>query len=236
MVRKITVLISGNGSNLQALIDARDHGRLDFELLHVVSNNVTAYGLERARKAGIPHSILEHKKFASGEEFDSALADLISAQSTDLVILAGFMRILGPAVLRRFEGRMINLHPSLLPLYRGVDTYTRAIEAGDSEHGASMHFVTAELDGGPVISQVHIPIEKNDDPYSLSARLAPREHDLIVATTDLFIRTSVECRQRRVWVDGKPLKTPLLLQADGKFANWADGAAELLIRDLVNGP
>jgi phosphoribosylglycinamide formyltransferase-1 len=218
MASRISVLISGNGSNLQALIDARDHGRLDLELIHVISNNAAAFGLERARKAGIPCSILEHNKFSSGEEFDPALATLVAARSPDLVILAGFMRILGPAVLRRFEGRMINLHPSLLPLYRGVDTYARAIEAGDKEHGASMHFVTAELDGGPVISQVRIPIRKNDDPDSLAARLAPREHELVVATTELFTRASVQCSQQQVLVDGKQLKRPLLLQSNGKFA------------------
>ena len=218
MVRRITILISGNGSNLQALIDARDHGRLELELIHVISNNTTAFGLERARRAGIPHSVLERNKFSSNEEFDSALATLAAAWSPDLIILAGFMRILGPAVLLRFEGRMINLHPSLLPLYRGVNTYARAIEAGDREHGASIHFVTAELDGGPVISQVRIPIEKNDDPDSLAARLAPREHELVVATTELFSRASVECRNHQVLVDGRQLKSPLLLQADGKFA------------------
>jgi phosphoribosylglycinamide formyltransferase-1 len=218
MIRNLTVLISGNGSNLQALIDARDNGRLDLERIHVISNKASAFGLERARKAGIPCSILEHHEFPGRDEFDLALAARIAAQSPDLVILAGFMRILGAAVLRRFEGRMINLHPSLLPLYRGVDTYARAIQAGDREHGASMHFVTAELDGGPVISQVRIPIRKNDDPDSLAARLAPREHELVVATTELFIRTSVACRHGRVLVDGKQLQSPLLLQADGKFA------------------
>jgi len=218
MVRKITILISGNGSNLQALIDARDHGRLDLELIHVISNNATAFGLERARRAGIPYSVLERNKFSSNEEFDSALATLAAARSPDLIILAGFMRILGPAVLLRFQGRIINLHPSLLPLYRGVNTYARAIEAGDREHGASIHFVTAELDGGPVISQVRIPIKKDDDPDSLAARLAPREHELVVATTELFSRVSVECRNHQVLVDGKLLKSPLILQADGKFA------------------
>jgi len=217
-VRKIAVLISGNGSNLQALIDARELGRLAIECIHVISNNAAAFGLERARKAGIPYSILAYDGFNSREDFDQALAALMAAQTPDLVILAGFMRILGPAVLLRFSGRMINLHPSLLPLYRGIDTYTRAIQAGATEHGASMHFVTAELDGGPVISQVRIPVEKDDDPRSLAARLAPREHELVVSTTELFIHSSVECRHGRVFVDGKQLKHPLLLQADGKFS------------------
>lgn len=217
-VRSITVLISGNGSNLQALIDARAEGRLKLDRIHVISNNAAAFGLERARKAGIPCSILSHKTFARREGFDQALARLIAAQTPDLVILAGFMRILGPAVLARFDGKMINLHPSLLPLYRGVDTYQQAISAGDREHGASMHFVTAELDGGPVISQVRIPIEKDDDACSLARRLAPREHQLVVATTELFILNSVECRDERVFVNDRPLAHPLLLRADGQFS------------------
>lgn len=217
-VRNITVLISGNGSNLQALIDARADGRLNLDRIHVISNNAAAFGLERARKAGIPSSILSHKTFAGREAFDEALARLIAAQTPDLVILAGFMRILGPAVLTRFDGKMINLHPSLLPLYRGVDTYQQAIRAGDREHGASMHFVTAELDGGPVISQVRIPIEKDDDARSLARRLAPREHQLVVATTELFILNSVQCAHERVFVNDRPLAHPLLLQADGHFS------------------
>ncbi len=218
-VRKLTVLISGNGSNLQALIDAGKSGRLDLELVHVISNNPTAFGLERARQAGIPCSILEHEGFASGGEFDRELAQLIATATPDLVILAGFMRILGPAVLNRFSGRMINLHPSLLPLYRGTHTYERALAAGDSEHGASMHFVTAELDGGPVISQVRIAIEADDDPRTLAARLAGREHDLVVATAELFGHCTVECRNGRVFIEGELLHHPLQLQADGHFAS-----------------
>lgn len=217
-VRNITVLISGNGSNLQALIDARESGRLKVGLFHVISNNADAFGLERARNAGLPCSVLEHQAFASREAYDIALAELIAERTPDLVILAGFMRILGSAVVSRFRGKMINLHPSLLPLYRGVDTYARAIEAGDREHGASIHFVTEKLDGGPVISQVRIPIENNDDVRSLEKRLAPREHQLVVSTTELFVQNSVQCRDDRVFINGKPLIHPLLLQADGHFA------------------
>jgi len=216
-VSGITVLISGNGSNLQALIDARDSGRLKLKRLHVISNIAEAFGLERARKAGIPCSILSHKTFATRDEFDLELAGVIAAQRPDLIILAGFMRILGPPILRRFAGKMINLHPSLLPLYPGTDTYERALRAGDDAHGASMHFVTAELDGGPVISQVRIPIKKGDDAQSLAKRLAPREHELVVATTELFIRNSVQCRHDRVFVNGKPLERPLLLRPNGQL-------------------
>jgi len=216
--RSATVLISGTGSNLQALIDARKRGRPGVDIVHVISNRADAPGLDRAAKAGIPSSVLEHKRFGQREDFDRALALLIHVHSPDLVILAGFMRILGPAVLEAFAGRMINLHPSLLPLYRGTDTYRRAIEAGDSEHGASIHFVTAELDGGPVIAQVRIPIRAGDDESSLQQRLGPREHDLVVATSELFSRNAVQCANGVVLIDGRPLATPLQLKDDGAFA------------------
>ena len=128
------------------------------------------------------------------------------------------MRILGDTLVDRFNGRLINLHPSLLPLYRGTNTYRRVLEAGDSEHGASMHFVTAELDGGPVIAQVRIPILPGDDPPRLAARLSPREHQLVVATVELFTRHAVECRDDGVYVDRARLTQPLQLEADGLLA------------------
>ena len=214
---KTTVLISGTGSNLQALIDARSPGRLDIDLIHVISNVSGAKGLERAENAGIRTSILEHGAFSNRADFDRALALLIAAGDPDLVVLAGFMRIIGPAILEPFRGRMINLHPSLLPLYRGTDTYRRAIDAGDSKHGASIHFVTAELDGGPVISQVVIPIETADDLDSLAAKLSPMEHRLLVATVEFFARHRVECNNGSIVVDGERLSGPLQLQTDGRL-------------------
>jgi phosphoribosylglycinamide formyltransferase-1 len=214
---KATVLISGSGSNLQALIDARRAGRLAIEIGHVISNVADARGLQRAEQAGIPTSVLEHGAFASRDDFDRALSLLVAAGDPDLVVLAGFMRIIGPAVLEPFRGRMINLHPSLLPLYRGTNTYQRAIDAGDRQHGASIHFVTEELDGGPVISQVVIPIEESDDAAALAARLGPMEHRLVVATVGLFSTHRVECMDGRVSVDDQALERPLRLQADGGF-------------------
>jgi len=214
---KITVLISGGGSNLQAIINARDSGRLNVEIAHVISNVAGAGGLGRAEQAGISSTILPQGEFDSREAFDRALALLIAASDPDLVVLAGFMRIIGPAVLEPFQGRLINLHPSLLPLYRGTGTYRRVIESGDRKHGASIHFVTEELDGGPVISQVAIPITAQDSPDSLAERLSPREHDLIVATVELFTRHRVERSVGTVHVDGKELDRPLLLQPDGRL-------------------
>jgi len=214
---KTTVLISGGGSNLQALIDARDSGRLNVDITHVISNVADAGGLDRAERAGISSSVLPHGDFDSRDAFDRALALLIAASAPDLVVLAGFMRIIGAPVLEPFQGRLINLHPSLLPLYRGTETYRRAIESGDRQHGASIHFVTAQLDGGPVISQVTIPIETQDSPDTLAARLSPEEHALIVATVELFIRHRVECADDVVLVDGLTLVQPLQLQADGRL-------------------
>ncbi len=210
---KTTVLISGTGSNLQALIDARQSGRLNIDINHVISNVATAQGLARAENAGITTSILEHGAFSSRDDFDRALTLLIASADPDLIVLAGFMRIIGTQTLKLFQGRMINLHPSLLPLYGGTDTYRRAIDAGDREHGASIHFVTEELDGGPVISQVVIPVLADDDPDSLAARLSPMEHRLVVATIEFFARNLVECSDGSIVVDGENLTKPLLLQA-----------------------
>lgn len=216
-VRRITVLISGGGSNLQALIDARDRGRLKVEINHVISNRADAFGLERARKAGIPTSILQQNEFPRHTDYDRKLAELIAVGSPDLVVLAGFMRIVGPEVLQSFAGKLINLHPSLLPLHRGTNTYERAIKSGDAEHGASVHFVTADLDAGPVISQVRIPIEAQDQPATLAARLSPREHQLLVATVELFSRCPVQCAHGVITLDGEILKQPLVLDPNGFF-------------------
>jgi phosphoribosylglycinamide formyltransferase-1 len=214
---KLAVLISGSGSNLQALIDAQQSGRLNVEIGHVISNVAGALGLQRAAKAGINISVLEHGGFASRAEFDHALALLVAAGKPDLVVLAGFMRIIGSNLLEPFKGRMINLHPSLLPLYRGTQTYRRAIDAGDRQHGASIHFVTEELDGGPVISQVVIPILAEDSPESLASRLSPMEHSLLLATVEFLAGHEVECNTGSVIIDGTKAAGPLQLQTDGRL-------------------
>jgi phosphoribosylglycinamide formyltransferase-1 len=215
---KVTVLISGNGSNLQALIDARRKGRLDIEIVNVISNRANAKGLERAARANLSCTVLEHQRFADRTAFDRALAQLIAADPADLIILAGFMRIIGPAMLNQYAGRIINLHPSLLPLYRGTDTYQRALDAGDCEHGATIHFVTEELDGGPIISQLHIPILTHDNADRLAARLAPMEHRLLVSTIEFFTCHEVECCDNEIFVDGNKLAQVLKLQADDSLS------------------
>lgn len=211
----LTVLISGTGSNLQALIDAIGNDLNDVEIIHVISNVPDAPGLEKAHAAGIETSVLDHREFADRDEFDRSLAVLMASGDPGLVLLAGFMRIIGPNVLEPFAGRMINLHPSLLPLYSGTDTYQRALEAGDRKHGASMHFVTEELDGGPVLSQVVIPVLPGDNPESLAARLSPNEHRLVVATVDFIAHNAVECRNREIRINGETLDRPLRLQDNG---------------------
>lgn len=214
MTLRATVLISGNGSNLQALIDARDNGHLAIDIVQVISNRADAKGLQRAADAEIPFAVLEHQGFVDRDAFDQALAGIISTHQPEWVILAGFMRIIGKNMLDQFSGRIINLHPSLLPLYRGTDTYQRALDAGDREHGASIHFVTAELDGGPVISQIRIPILAGDDKTSLAARLAPMEHRLLVSTMEFLSRHVVEHRGSATFIDGDLLAEPLQLRTD----------------------
>lgn len=175
-LKRIAVLISGSGSNLQAIMDAIDSGRINGQIVQVISNKACAYGLERATKAGIPTTHIDHKAFASREMFDDEVRQCIDAHQADLVILAGFMRILSPAFVQHFSGRMLNIHPSLLPKYKGLHTHKRALAAGDKEHGCTVHFVTEELDGGPLLVQAVVPIVTEDNEESLQNRVHKREH------------------------------------------------------------
>ncbi|HEX9802662.1 MAG TPA: phosphoribosylglycinamide formyltransferase [Gammaproteobacteria bacterium] len=168
----VVVLISGSGSNLQAIIDAD----LPITIRAVISNRADAYGLTRAEQAGIPTAVLDHKAYPDRESYDAALQELIDSYRPGLLVLAGFMRILSDGFVRHYEGRMINIHPSLLPKYRGLDTHARAIAAGDAEAGCSVHFVTPELDSGPIIIQARVPIRDGDTPETLAARVLEQEH------------------------------------------------------------
>jgi phosphoribosylglycinamide formyltransferase-1 len=168
----VVVLISGSGSNLQAIIDAD----LPITIRAVISNRADAYGLTRAEQAGIPTAVLDHKAYPDRESYDAALQELIDSYQPGLLVLAGFMRILSDGFVRHYEGRMINIHPSLLPKYRGLDTHARAIAAGDAEAGCSVHFVTPELDSGPIIIQARVPILEGDTPETLAARVLEQEH------------------------------------------------------------
>lgn len=173
---RLVVLISGGGSNLQAFIDAAADPAYPCEVVAVISNRAGVFGLERAVRAGIPADVLDHTAFASRDAFDAALADRIDAYAPDLVILAGFMRILTPGFVTRYAGRLLNIHPSLLPKYPGLHTHQRAIDAGDAEAGATVHLVTEELDGGPVILQARVPVLPGDTAETLAARVLVEEH------------------------------------------------------------
>ena len=171
----VVVLISGSGSNLQAIIDATDND-LPIEIRAVISNKANAYGLERAKQVGIETVVVDHTRFDSRQAFDTELACIIDNYEPGLVVLAGFMRILSDDFVHHYEGRMLNIHPSLLPKYKGTNTHARAIEAGDAEAGCSVHLVTAELDSGPVLLQAKVPIIKGDTPETLAARVLEQEH------------------------------------------------------------
>ncbi len=214
---RVAVLISGTGSNLKALIDGMMSGALNLEIVTVVSNRKDAAGLKHAKNASIPVNVISHTEFSDREAHDAAITGILQTARAELVVLAGYMRILGKDFAKRYDGRMINLHPSLLPLYKGLDTYNRVLEAGDSETGASIHFVTAGLDSGAVISQVRMPVLVDDDANSLSSRLGPLEHKLVLATVDLFCRQQIHYRDDKVFYQGHAIQQPLQLQADGTF-------------------
>ena len=170
----IVVLISGNGSNLQALIDAGTASK--FKVVAVVSNNPEAFGLQRATEAGIPALVVDHGDYSSRQDFDRKLIEVIDEFDPELIVLAGFMRILSPLFVQHYPGRILNIHPSLLPAYSGVNTHQRVLDAGEKEHGVSVHFVTDELDGGPVIAQEKIAVLATDTAAQLAARVAAKEH------------------------------------------------------------
>ncbi len=173
---RLAVLISGRGSNLQAIIDACASGELPAQIALVISNNPDAAGLQRAERAGIVAVCIDHREFGSREAFDEALVSELRAHAVDLVILAGFMRILTSVLIEPYLGRMLNIHPSLLPRYPGLNTHQRALDAGDSEAGATVHFVTEQLDGGPPVLQASVPILPRDTADSLADRVAVQEH------------------------------------------------------------
>ncbi len=196
----VVVLISGSGSNLQALIDGQLRGDLPIAIRAVISNRADAYGLQRAARAGLETRVLSHRAFPSRETYDTALAELIDGFEPGLVVLAGFMRILTPAFVGRYRGRMFNIHPSLLPKFRGLHTHQRAIDAGEREHGATVHFVTEELDGGPAVLQAPVPVHADDDAERLAARVLEQEHRIFPQTVRWFAEGRL-----RLGDDGRPL-------------------------------
>ncbi|TKB49036.1 phosphoribosylglycinamide formyltransferase [Ferrimonas sediminicola] len=202
---RIAVVISGSGSNLQAIIDACADGGIPGRIVGVISNRGEAFGLTRAADAGIPAITLSAEKGESRESYDARLAAQLDALETDLVVLAGFMRILSPALVQKFAGRMLNIHPSLLPKYTGLDTHRRAMAAGDREHGCSVHFVTEELDGGPVILQAKVPIFADDSIEALTQRVHTQEHRIYPLVVKWFCEGRLTMTEQAALLDGERL-------------------------------
>ena len=209
---RIVVLASGGGSNLQAIIDKTAVGVLPVEICAVISNRADAVGLQRAAKSGITTAVLDHTQYPDRSGYDAALIELIERYTPGLVVLAGFMRILTPEFTHHFSGRLFNIHPSLLPKYRGLHTHQRALDAGDAEHGCSVHFVTAELDGGPLIVQAKVPVLPQDDAVTLAARVLVQEHRIYPLAVRWFAEGRLRIKDGVVQLDDNPLATPILFE------------------------
>ncbi|MDD6911007.1 phosphoribosylglycinamide formyltransferase [Actinobacillus minor] len=208
-MKKIVVLISGNGSNLQSIIDAQASGRISGKICGVISNKSEAFGLQRAKKAQIPAFVFERKNFSSNLDMDLVIAEQIEALEADLIVLAGYMKILSNEFVERFSGKILNIHPSLLPKYAGLNTYQRAMDAGDREHGMTIHFVNQVLDGGAIILQAKVPIFPDDEVEDVVERVQEQEHRCYPLVIEWF------CQNRLIEKDGKAYLDGLCLPAEG---------------------
>jgi len=209
----VVILISGRGSNLQTILDASRAGELAIDIRAVISNNPNAEGLEHARAAGVPTDIVNHRNYSDRAQFEVALQQAIDRHAPHLVVLAGFMRILGEAFIRHYAGRLLNIHPSLLPAFKGLDTHARALAAGVRQHGASVHFVTNDLDGGPVIIQAAVPVRAGDTADTLAARVLREEHRILPLAIRWFVDGRLSIRSGRVLLDGETRPEQGLLAA-----------------------
>lgn len=208
---RTAILISGSGSNLQSFIDQAAAGRVALDLAVVFSNRPDAFGLTRAHEAGIETTCIEHGNYASREAFDQAVAAELDNWQPQLLVLAGFMRILSPWFVNRYKGRILNIHPALLPLYPGLNTHERVLEAGDEFHGSTVHFVTEELDGGPRILQGRLRVAPTTDPAELMSRVQAVEHQIYPLAADWFGRGRVEFRDDAAYLDDERLDEPEVL-------------------------
>lgn len=210
---RIVVLISGDGSNLQAIIDASTAG-LAIKICAVISNRPKAFGLQRAAQANIAHHIIDHTRYSDRKTFDAELKSTIDRYQPDFVVLAGFMRVLTDELVTSYRHRMLNIHPSLLPKYRGLNTHAKAIAAGDTYHGASVHFVTETLDGGPVIVQARLAIMANDTVESLAQRVQIQEHKIYVEALRWLSQLRLTWQNDTLTLDGKPLLQPIVMDSE----------------------
>lgn len=210
----LVVLISGNGSNLQAIIDAINTNQLDAEIKAVISNKASAPGLDRAARENITTHVIEHKSYPSREAFDQAMIQVIDAAGADLVILAGFMRILSKPFIDHYQHRLINIHPSLLPKYKGLNTHQQVIDNRDSIHGASVHYVSHELDSGPIVIQAKLPVFATDNAETLAARVLEEEHKIYPMVIKMHTENRLTFDKNQLQLDNKPLIKPLLWQND----------------------
>jgi len=216
MTLRLAVLASGRGSNVQAVIDTVADGHLDAQIVGVFSDRPEALALTRARNAGIAALALSPKNFASRAEFDRALFTQVDACTPDIIVCAGYMRIIGADAVAPRYGRIINIHPSLLPHFKGLHTHEQALAAGVAEHGASVHYVSADLDGGPVIAQARVPVLAGDTPERLAARVLKREHQLLLAVLRWFAAGRIALDAAgRTCADGHALAAPLVLDSSG---------------------
>ena len=216
---RISVLISGRGSNLGALIDASQDPSFHGAVTHVISNRPGAGGLARAERHAIATSVVDHRAFASREAFEAALADRLDAGAPDLVILAGFMRVLSAPFVDRYRGRLLNVHPSLLPSYPGLDTHRRALADGVRVHGCTVHFVTPEVDVGPIVAQAAVPVLPGDDEATLAARVLVQEHRLLPAATRWFCAGQLALVDGRVRLDAPAAQASACLRVPDPDAN-----------------
>ncbi|NQV85593.1 MAG: phosphoribosylglycinamide formyltransferase [Woeseiaceae bacterium] len=208
---KTAILISGSGTNLQAFIDAVAGGDLDLELAVVFSNNAKAYGLERADQEGIPTACISHGSFSDRSSFDQALIRELEPYQPELLILAGYMRILSPGFVAHYAGRILNIHPALLPLYPGLNTHQRALDSGDQWHGSTVHFVTEELDGGPRILQGRLPVTLGETAANLASRVQAVEHKIYPEAAGWVASGRARFRNGECWIDGEVAKEPHVL-------------------------
>ncbi len=209
---RTVVLISGGGTNLQAIINQVRSGELPIHLCAVISDRPGVLGLDRAATAGVPTRVIDYRRFPERRSADEALAGELVACEPELVVLAGFMRILPTDIVRRYHGRMLNIHPSLLPRYRGLHTYRRAIEAGDHHHGSTVHFVIPELDAGPSIIQYRVPVHDDETEQSLAARVQQGEYLIYPRAIGWFANGRLRLENGEVWLDGLPLAEPALIE------------------------